>query len=170
MEKSYYEVGYRERMAENPSDSAFEVTAVGQDQALDESVDRAPWHSPDVVRSFLAYFLVILGVAIVIESLYEYSAMGTTPSALLVTPAVGFVTAVLGYYFGNAGVTKAESAAESSRREAAARTLLIANALPDVKDVFDRERTISRVLDEAKAKDPELYDRIVKFARTVVVG
>lgn len=60
-------------MAENPSDSAFEVTAVGRDQALDESVDRAPWHSPDVVRSFLAYSLVILGVAIVNESLYEYS-------------------------------------------------------------------------------------------------
>jgi hypothetical protein len=130
-------------------------------------VEVLPWYSPDIVRSYIAFIAIVVGVAVILESLFEYSAFGTTPSPLIVTPAVGFVTAILGYYFGNAGVTRAEKQADTAQRGMVNQSQQIDRALPEITEGTHLREVYAKVLAEMERRDPELFDRVVKFADAI---
>ncbi len=127
---------------------------------------------PEYVRSTIAIFIIVVGLTFITALAIFQTPADAEEYASLVS---GLMGAVVGYYFGvKGGETAAKAVSDTASIQITQANSLvqqatgeIQNELPKLKASSDREQTLVKVLEEVKRQEPELYERILKYAERI---
>ncbi len=122
-----------------------------------------PYGLAELVRSFLAVFIVILGLLAIVLA-YGFRSLGDAER--LATLFSGFIGIVLGYYFGRLGVDRAESRAsqaDTERKEIQRKTEKFDEFRTKMEDYREYAKEYMRVIEFMEQQHPEVAKKVDEY-------